>query len=167
MASGIHLTRQPALLEPRIMQTRIPEICITRPIFILLLAMAFPSYAGDAALRIDNAWVAEAPPSSRVMVAYMTFINTGAQPVKLVAAASRAFKTVEFHETTEKDGVAGMVYHESLDIPAGGRVELKRGGLHLMLFSPTRALRAGDTVSFRFTTAEGQVITQDIEVRRR
>ena len=149
------------------MPTRSLHSIIQQLGLLLLIAIHLPLQAGQSPVDIDDAWIAEAPPMSRVMVAYMTFTNHSDKPVTLVKAESGSFKSVEFHETVEKDGIASMIYHESLTLPAGSRLALKRGGLHLMLFSPTRALRAGDTVSFRFTTTDGQVITQNVKVHRR
>lgn len=147
------------------------QIYTHRIVFLFLIILACPLhtplYAAESPLQIENAWVAEAPPVSRVMVAYMIFRNSGSESIKLVKAESDSFKNVEFHETTEKDGVAGMVYHESLSIPAGSKIELQRGGLHLMLFDPNRPLKAGDTVNFTFTTGDGRSITKTVKVRRR
>ena len=34
-------------------------------------------YAEEAKLNVEDAWISEAPPVSKVMVAYMTINNTG------------------------------------------------------------------------------------------
>ena len=97
-------------------------------------------------LVIQDAWIAEAPPVSKVMVAYMTVKNTGPTAIEIIRAESEIYSSIEFHETVHEDGMARMIRHDSLNISANSRLELKRGGPHLMLFNPVKVLKAGDTV---------------------
>ncbi|MBT8118265.1 MAG: copper chaperone PCu(A)C [Gammaproteobacteria bacterium] len=116
----------------------------------------------DATLIIQDAWIAEAPPVSKVMVAYMTIKNTGTSALEITRAESENYSSIEFHETIHEDGMARMVRHGSLKIPANSKLELKRGGPHLMLFNPVKALRAGDMVEIILTTKDN--ITKTITV---
>jgi len=43
-----------------------------------------------------------------------------------------------------------MRKQDGLDVPAGGSVELKPGGNHIMLIGLTRALNEGDTLTLTF-----------------
>ncbi len=121
-----------------------------------------PVYANDSSLTVENAWIAEAPPVSKVMVAYMTLNNTGSQAIEIIRAESDLYSSIEFHETIHENGMARMIYHESLNISANKKLELKRGGPHLMLFNPTKRLEAGDTVTIKLTTKNN--ITKIISV---
>lgn len=76
---------------------------------------------------------------------YMTIANTGAADDTLVAARADVATTVELHETTMQDNVMKMQPVENIPVPAGGSVELKRGGLHVMLLGVKQELKAGDT----------------------
>ncbi len=109
-------------------------------------------YADEANLSINNAWISEAPPVSKVMVAYMTISNTSNEAIDITKAESELYSSIEFHETIHEDGMARMVRHSELTIPANGSIQLKRGGKHFMLFNPTKHLTAGDTVNIRLTT---------------
>jgi periplasmic copper chaperone A len=137
-------------------------------IALLLLITSLPTLAvaAEAELRIEDAWIAEAPPVSKVMVAYMTMINTGSQTVDIVSAESDVYSSIEFHETRYEDGMARMIRHESLDIPAGERLVLKRGGPHFMLFNPAKHLVAGDTVTIRLTTKNNESKVVSIPVKK-
>jgi len=123
-------------------------------------------YAEEADLLIEDAWIAEAPPVSKVMVAYMTIINPGAEPIDIVRAESDQYSSIEFHETRYEDGMARMIHHDSLNIAAGSRLELKRGGPHLMLFNPTKHLSAGDSVNIILTTTNHEAKTVTITVKK-
>jgi copper(I)-binding protein len=135
---------------------------------LLLLITSLPSLAAadEATLRIEDAWIAEAPPVSKVMVAYMTIINTGTQAVDIVRAESDVYSSIEFHETVYEDGMARMISHDSLNIPAGNYLVLKRGGPHFMLFNPAKPLSAGDTVTIRLTTKNNETKNVSIPVKK-
>lgn len=117
-------------------------------------------------LVIQDAWIAEAPPVSKVMVAYMTVKNTGPKAIEIIRAESDIYSSIEFHETVHEDGMARMIRHDSLNISANSRLELKRGGPHLMLFNPVKALKAGDTVKIKLTTKDNHSKTISVAVQK-
>ena len=110
--------------------------------------MLLPQYrTGRRYLEITDAWVREAPPSSRVLAAYMSINNTTESAISITEISSPDFETAELHRTVIDDGVARMLRVEQLDVPAGENIRLEPGGLHLMLFTPQRMLSAGDEIS--------------------
>jgi copper(I)-binding protein len=135
---------------------------------LILLISGFinPVFADETSLIIENAWIAEAPPVSKVMVAYMTVKNTGPKAIEIIRAESDLYSSIEFHETIHEDGMARMIRHDSLIISANNRLELKRGGPHLMLFNPTKRLNAGDTVNIKFTTKNNITKTVAVAVKK-
>jgi hypothetical protein len=97
--------------------------------------------------------------------AYMVIRNTGSAPDKLIAARSDVAKTVEIHTVIEENGMMQMRPVEGgIEIPAGGEVELKPGGYHVMLIGLTRDMNAGETVqiTLQFETAGEIPITAEI-----
>jgi len=123
---------------------------------------ASPVSAGESCLTIQNAWIAEAPPVSKVMVAYLTIINETSEKIEIIRAESELYSSIEFHETKHENGIARMIRHQSLTIPANNKLILQRGGTHLMLFNPTKILKASDEVKIIFTLSDGN--TQNISV---
>ena len=95
-------------------------------------------------LVVSDAWVREAPPGASVMAAYATLKNGGTKPIKLEGASGADFGSVEMHRTVMQDGTMRMLAETSLPLPPGASVKFEPGGLHLMLFDPSRALKAGD-----------------------
>jgi copper(I)-binding protein len=69
--------------------------------------------------------------------AYLTVVNHGPEPDRLVAVESSLAHAAELHESVEEEGVMRMVAHpEGLDLPPGGTLELVPGGKHIMLIEP-------------------------------
>ena len=123
--------------------------------------------AGDVDhLVIEDAWIAEAPPVSKVMVAYMRLKNTGAETIEVIHAESELYSSIEFHETIHENGLARMIRHDTLNIPANNRLELKPGGPHMMLFNPTKRLTAGSTVNIKLTTKNNTIKTVTVPVKK-
>lgn len=135
-------------------------------ILCFFVSLINPVYADDSALQVEDAWISEAPPVSRVMVAYMTLKNTGSDEIEIIRAESDTYSSIEFHETIHQDGMARMVRYDSLKIGVNKKLELKRGGAHLMLFNPNRRLKAGDTVRIKFTTKDDTSKTILVNVKK-
>jgi len=53
----------------------------------------------------------------------------------------------------------------ALAIPAGGKVSLAPGGLHLMLIRPRRAFRAGDTIRVTLKLDDGSTLAARLPVK--
>jgi copper(I)-binding protein len=77
---------------------------------------------------------------------YLTLDNAGPQADALVSASSEVARTTELHEVKQDGGVMKMRPVEKIPVPAGGKVDLKPGGYHVMLIGLTRDLKPGDTV---------------------
>ena len=110
-------------------------------------------------LDITHPWVREAPPSARVLAAYMSIKNTGESSITIVGMSSTEFESAELHRTVIHEGVASMQHIKQLEIPANGSIKLEPGGLHLMLFNPHHALSAGDSVTLTIHLGNGACMT--------
>jgi periplasmic copper chaperone A len=109
--------------------------------------------AGDVV--VEQAWSRATPKSAANGAAFMTLRNAGAQADTLVSVESPASATVEMHATSMKDGVMQMRQVQRIDIPAGGAVELKPGGYHVMFIGLKAPLQAGQTVDLKLNFAKG------------
>ena len=133
--------------------------------FILTLALLTTTvYATQA--NINNAWIAEAPPVSKVMAAYMVIKNPGTEALQILDAESTDFGKIEFHRTVHENGMARMNRQPSLVVPANGELTLEPGGYHMMLFRPARTLRAGDTSKLNFTLKNGEKMQVEAVVKK-
>ncbi len=140
---------------------------MTRFFLAMMLAACSLFATADTSLQAENAWVREAPPTARMMAAYMTLRNPGSSAAVVVGIESPAFDHVMLHKTEVVDGVARMMHQDELAIPAGGSVELKPGGFHLMMSAPEKRLTAGQRVEFILTLADGESIRVQAEIRKK
>lgn len=129
----------------------------------LLLAMAA---AAGPTMDLSDAWVREAPPTARVLAAYMQITNLSDSEFTVTSVTSPDFAAAELHRTAIEDGVARMLPVAELRIPAGDSVRLEPGGLHLMLYDPVRPLVQGDSVTLVLHRSDGICLTAAVPVRR-
>lgn len=135
---------------------------------ITVILLAATSLAGaDSGLQVSEPWVREAPPTSRVLAAYLTLVNTGDNTMTVTAISSPDFKNAEIHRTVIEAGVARMLPVKQLEVPAGGQLMLEPGGHHLMLFDPLRTLTAGETVTLIIHMNNGKQLSATAPVIRK
>jgi len=117
--------------------------------------------ATPSTLEIREPWARIAAPGVPVAAGYALILNRGATGDELLAASSPLAARIEIHETSMTDGVMRMREVEAVSLPAGGRVVLAPGGLHLMIMGVEQSLKAGDSlpITLRFRRAG------EIEVR--
>jgi len=123
--------------------------------------------ASDCVPQWRQGWVRLPPSPAMPMAAgFGEFGNACATPAVVVSASSPAFGEVSLHETTQVAGVSRMREVERLPLPAGGKVALAPGGLHLMLMQPKQALVEGASVPVAFQLQDGRVIEATLQVRK-
>ncbi len=132
---------------------------------LLLALLASHVHASDIA--IENAWIAEAPPVSRVHAGYFTLRNAGDKAVTLKAVHSDSYDNIEMHLSIEQDGVSSMQWLQQIEIPAGEDFSFAPGAYHLMLFRPHKPLKQGDSVKLQFEFADGQRVDTTAIVKKR
>jgi len=122
--------------------------------------------SGGGGIVVSDAWTMATPPGAAVAAGYMTINNQAAAVVRLVGGSSPAAQSVEVHNMTMDGGVMQMRPVEGgLEIPANGAVELKPGGLHLMLVGLQRPLAEGESVPVALTFDDGTRVDVVLAVR--
>ena len=122
--------------------------------FAVILLSASALSAQDK-LTVTGAWVRESVPGRPTTAAYAVVENPGAKEVILVSATSDAAAKVELHEMVKE-----------IKVPAAGKVELKPGGYHVMLFDLKKPLKEGDEISLTFTTGSGATVKVPATVKK-
>ena len=98
---------------------------------------------------------------------YMLLTNSGDSPDRLLSAAADVAGAVEIHETRMEGDVMHMQQlTDGIEIPANGQVELKPGGLHVMLIDLTRDLNPGETFPVTLQFEQAGAVTVEAEVRQ-
>lgn len=78
--------------------------------------------------------------------AFVTIKNNSGKADRLIGAESNAADMTMVHETTMENNVMSMHKVDGIDLPAGGVLELKHGGYHIMMMGLKKELKAGDMV---------------------
>lgn len=122
-------------------------------LFVVLMASALPTWAAASCdgLKVENGWIRSAPPGATMMAGYATVKNSGIKAVTVRDVSGKDFDAIEVHKTVVEAGVSKMIYLETVNVAAGGEARFEPGGMHLMLFNPKRALKAGDTLELAFS----------------
>lgn len=126
--------------------------------------LPFAAMAEDIAA--ENAFGYAPAPSAKATGAYVTLTNSGPAD-KLVAAKSDVAMHTELHESLMVDGVMKMRAVESLDLPEGGKIEMKPGGLHIMLMGLNRPLEEGQIVPITLVFESGKEILVETPLQAR
>jgi len=132
--------------------------------FTAVLLLSAQLFAAQVAVTLDDGQIRLPMPGRSVSAGYFTLSNNAEQQMVLTAVSSDAFKRIELHQHSHKDGMMRMEQIEKIDIPAGESVELAPGGLHLMLFEPTKTLQVGQSVELILHFADGQQLPASLPV---
>lgn len=98
-------------------------------------------------------------------VVYLKLTNAG-QADNLLSASSPVAEAVEIHQTMESQGMTMMKPVDKIPVPAGGSVELKPGGFHIMLVNVKQELKPGMTISVTLNFEKAGAVTATSEVRQ-
>lgn len=138
-------------------------------LLVFLITSATPALARTMAddLRVENAAIRQPPTGAVVAAMYMRLHNKGEATLRLKGAHTPAATQSELHNHLHEDGMMTMRQVAEIAVPAGASVELKPGGLHLMMIELQQPLRAGDTVPVTLALADGSEVTIVATVQRR
>lgn len=143
---------------------------MTRNILALAIAatlgFSFSLHAQEAkvgSIKIENAYTRATVPGQQVAGGFMKIENKGAAD-QLVSASSPIAGEVQLHEMAMDGNVMKMRQVKDIAVPAGGAVELKPGGLHLMFMNIKTPLAAGETVPVKLKFAKAGEVEVKVPV---
>ena len=117
----------------------------------------------SAGVTVSDAWVRGTVPAQKVTGAFMTLRSS--EPAKVVGVSTPAAESAEIHASEHKAGVMHMHAIDSLELPAGKRVELKPGGHHMMLQGLAKPLAPGQKVPITLTLEDARGKRTQVEVQ--
>ena len=116
-------------------------------------------------LRIEGPWARATPPTGQVGGAFVTLVNTGAAPDRLVSAASPVAGRIELHTHIKDGDVMRMREVEGgIPLPPGDTVKLQPGGFHIMLLGLKQGLAAGSSFPLTLTFEKAGSVQVDVPV---
>jgi copper(I)-binding protein len=126
---------------------------------------AEPYRAGQT--EVLQPWIRATPNGAPTAAGYMTIVNRGRTPDRLVSASSVLAQRVEIHQMSMAGGVMRMrEVSGGVPIGPGQTVIFSTSGDHLMLIGPTRAFRAGEQVPVTLNFARAGALTAEFDVRQ-
>lgn len=134
-----------------------------------LIANAKPGVVAPAAnttpITIEQPWSRATPGGTTVAGGYVKLTNTGKEPDRLIGGTFARAKSVEVHIMTSEMGVMKMrQMTEGVELPPGVPVELKPGGLHLMMLGLSEGLKPGETVKGTLTFEKAGSVDVDFAI---
>lgn len=145
---------------------------LLRILYLILLFAGFEARAADIA--IEQPWARASPGRAPTGAAYLTLVNRGAEPDRLVGAATAAAAKAELHDhqpaANQPAGHAGHVMEmrpvAEIPVKPGETVVLKPGALHVMLIGLKAPLKEGERFSLTLRFARGGEVTVEVPVAK-
>jgi copper(I)-binding protein len=138
---------------------------------VILTVFSFLFFINTASAQVSvqidpKAWLREGPPNARVLAAFISMQNTGKKTLILKAVHGKDFDHVEMHKTIMQNGMARMIPQPRLVIKAGQTLKMQPGGIHIMLFKPKRAIKAGEQITLTLDFGKSGKKSISIPVRK-
>ncbi|WP_030733964.1 MULTISPECIES: copper chaperone PCu(A)C [Streptomyces] len=122
-------------------------------------ALAGCSSSGEPDLKIVGAYLPQ--PVSDMAAGFLVVQNTGDAGDRLTSVTSPLSDDVTIHETKNQK----MRKVSSFDVPAGGELDLERGGNHIMFMKLKQKPQQGEKVSVELHFEKAGPITVDLPVK--
>jgi copper(I)-binding protein len=137
------------------------------PVLMLALAGAASAHAWPGDLTIKDPVMRAVAPGVANTAGYLTIVNAGAKPDRLLSVSCACANSVEVHQSQVMNGMAMMMASGPVAIPAHGQLSFSPGGYHLMVTGLKTPLKDGgsEAVTLRFEHAG--TVTVDFAVRAR
>lgn len=139
---------------------------ILSPTGAVAIVLVLAGAAGAQGVTVHDAWVREPMGGRNVTGAFAVVENPTATPRSIVAASSDVSDKVELHEMKNEGGKMSMTPVKKMDVPAKGKLELKPGSFHVMLFEVKKKLTDGEKVKLTFTLDDGTKVETEAQVRK-
>jgi copper(I)-binding protein len=137
--------------------------------FVRLAAVAAALLAGTsmalAQVKVEGAWARPTVPGQQAGGGYLSI--TSAVADRVVGGSTPVAQRFELHTMSMKGDVMEMRQVDGIELPAGKKVELKPGGLHVMFMGLKEPLKAGSKVPVTLKLEKGGEVKVEFEVASR
>ncbi|MEV6259300.1 copper chaperone PCu(A)C [Streptomyces sp. NPDC051784] len=128
---------------------------------VLTTGLALSACSSDSAPHLEVTGAFMPQPVSDMAAGFLLVKNSGGSTDRLTSVTSSLSDHVSIHET--KDRKMRMV--SSFEVPAGGELDLERGGNHIMFTDLKQQPKRGETVSVELHFEKADPIKVDIPVK--
>lgn len=118
-----------------------------------------------AEISTQNAWIRSSTGPNGAL--FLEIENDSPQLNTLVSATTHQDQCdhMELHTHKHENGKVMMRQVSSIEVPAQNKVELKPGGLHIMLMGLKKPLQDGDVVPVSLTFESGETLDLEVPVK--
>jgi copper(I)-binding protein len=143
-----------------------------RSALVIALTASFNLFTGHAyahdytlgSIKIGHPWARATTPGAQTGGGYLKLENNGAAD-RLVSVSSSVSQSSELHSMSMEGNVMKMeMLDKGVDLPAGKTVELKPGGMHIMLVGLKAPLKEGTSFPLKLKFEKAGEITVDVKV---
>jgi copper(I)-binding protein len=115
--------------------------------------------------EVRGAYVPEPPPGQPNAALFMRLKNVGTESLTFSRVQCSLAARCELHAHLHANGKMVMQRLSAVDLKSGGELELRPGGLHVMLIGLKAASRAGDQVELTLLFSNGRSVPVTAVVR--
>lgn len=131
---------------------RLSSLVLALVALLLVPRLATAEPAATGIITVEKAWSRATPGGAEVAAGFLTIVNHGDTPDRLVSASTAVAGKTEIHEMKMTDGKMEMrPLPDGISIPAQGTVVLEPAGYHLMLMDLEAPLQKGKTFAGSLT----------------
>ena len=131
-----------------------------------LAALLFTGLAAQGKrVAISDSWVKLPAPGETQAMAFVAIENPTMYEIYVTSATSEASAKVELRDAGQS-GDARQKPVEFISVPAYGQVDMRPGGVHLLLVDLKRPLKDGDTVPLTLSTDNAGMLEVTAIVRK-
>ena len=110
----------------------------------VVASLALAAMSSFAQVKIEGAWARPTVPGQQAGGGFLSITSAAAD--RLLGGSTQAAQQFELHTMAMKGDVMEMRQVDTIDLPAGKKVELRPGGLHVMFIGLKAPLKVGDKV---------------------
>lgn len=134
---------------------------------LFLASLAFSPLAfANTDIMVHHPYARATAPTATTSAVFSQIMNKGETDRFIVSANTDVAGKVELHDVITEGDVMKMRQVTEFKIPAKGNVELKPGGLHIMLFDLKKPLVEGEKIDVQLTFANGEQQTITAPVKK-
>jgi periplasmic copper chaperone A len=133
---------------------------------LLSSLLVAPTVFANSSITFDRAYARATPPKAPTSAVFAEIYNRGTQDKVLVSATTNVASKVELHDVIINGDIMKMRQVHQMIIPAGRKLELQPGSLHIMLLGLKGPLKEGDTITMTAHFADGEILVFDAPVKK-
>ena len=131
-----------------------------------LLLSPLACFASTANITEVNPYARATPPNAPTSAVFTEIVNSGNTDRVIVGASTPAAGKAELQEVIKSGDLMEMRHIQKLAITANGKLTLKPGSFHIMLFDLKKDMQPGSDIKVTLTFANGDKQTFTAPIKK-